>query len=103
MKKFFISRRHFLKALPLSILATLSFKGASAASLPIKVTVSKKSASTLTFSISATLSGKFYLEYGTTATQVTSKSSISTVTAGKAKVIQLNGLQPNSTIYYRVR
>ena len=103
MKKFFISRRHFLKALPLSILATLSFKGASAASLPIKVTVSKKSASTLTFSISSTLSGKFYLEYGATAIQVTSKSSISTVTAGKAKIIQISGLQPNSTIYYRVR
>ena len=103
MKEFFITRRNILKSAFIGILISINPKIALGATAPVKIELAKKSTSSLSLLITTTSSGKVFLEYGQTQAQLTSKTAITTIASGKTKTFQITGLQPNSTIYYRVR
>lgn len=103
MREFLLSRRRLLKNSLVGVAIVIFPSRVFGATSPITIGVSKKSAGSLTFRISAKLSGKFYLEYGSTKEQLATKSAIMTIAANKSIVIQISNLDSNTLIYYRVR
>ena len=103
MREFPLSRRGLLKITLLGSLASLFSKGAFAGTSPLIVTLTNKTTTSLSFSFISTTSGKVFVEYGTSKDRLVYKSAISSVISKKIKNISIDGLKPNTVIYYRVR
>lgn len=103
MREYFISRRNLIKGLFIGAFAAKFSKTASAATPSIRVVVAKRSTTSILLTISSVESGKFYIEYGYGKNPLNLKSPIVSIAKKSSKQFALENLQPNSSIYYRVR
>ena len=99
----YLSRRSLLKGSLLATLFSSSIGRAFAATPLVTSKVTAIASTQVTVAITASAALRCYIEYGTSAGSLKSKTTISTFAKGESKVINLTGLTENSKVYYRVR
>jgi hypothetical protein len=99
----YLSRRSLLKGSLLATLFSSSIGRAFAATPIVSSRVTAIASTQVTVTITASAAVRCYIEYGTSASSLKSKTVISSFAKGESKVINLTGLAENTKVYYRVR
>lgn len=98
------SRRSLLKATALSSLFTLTGGKSWGASVSnVNTVIGRPTNSSISLSLIAGAPVSTYIEYGYKATNLTMKTSVTTLVSLTPKIIEINNLKANSQIFYRVR
>ena len=99
----YLSRRSLIKGTILASLLSTSVGRAVAATNIVSAKFANSTSSQISITVSASDSAKCYIEYGSTAGSMKSKTAISTLAKGESKTFTISGLKENSKVYYRVR
>jgi hypothetical protein len=86
-----LSRRTLIKGTLLATFFSSAFGRAIAATNLVSVKLSATASTQISVTVTANESAKFYIEYGTSAGSMKSKTSISNLTKGESKTVNLTG------------
>ena len=99
----FFSRRSFLKASALGLVATTPLSRALGAIPLTSKIVGTPTATSFTVALSATIKVSAFVEYGYSRTSITGQTTVQNILQGTTSNITISGLKANSQIYYRVK
>jgi len=99
----FFSRRSFLKASALGLVATTPLSRALGAIPLTSKIVGTPTATSFTVALSATIKVSAFVEYGYSRTSISGQTSVQNILQGTTSNITISGLKANSQIYYRVK
>jgi hypothetical protein len=99
----YLSRRTLIKGTLLATFFSSAFGRAIASTNLVAAKLSATASTQVSVTVTAIDSAKIYIEYGTSAGSMKSKTSIFNLAKGESKAVTLNGLKENSKVYYRVR
>jgi Calcineurin-like phosphoesterase len=99
----FFSRRSFLKASALGLVATTPLSRALGAIPVTSKIVGTPTATSFTVALSATIKVSAFVEYGYSRTSITGQTTVQNILQGTTSNITISGLKANSQIYYRVK
>lgn len=99
-----ISRRLLLGAAAAGALALTPFARAVAAVMPaLNQILGRPTRDSVAVSLLPQQTGQYALDYGYTKTKYSASTAPTSIAAGAPSVIDVTGLKPNSTLYYRVK
>jgi Calcineurin-like phosphoesterase len=99
----FISRRGFLKASILGIVASTPI-GKAMAAVPVTTkVVGTSTSSSFSIAVTANTAVKAYLEYGYSKGAIAGKTSIYNISKGASQTISVTNLKANTLVYYTIK
>ena len=99
----YLSRRSLIKGTILASIFSTPVGRALATSNLVSAKLASTSSTQLSITITAADAAKCYIEYGSSAGSMKSKTAIATLVKGENKTLNVSGLKENTKVYYRVR
>jgi hypothetical protein len=103
LKNLEISRRNLLIGGIAGAMVALSFEEATASGTTFGHVLGRPTQNSAALSLIASSASMAYLEYGTSSTALTRKSSVKKLVATIPTVFELSSLDSDSTVFYRIR